>query len=158
VAAIEWWWNKHARAVLRCVAGRCKGGFRVQQHCSPYNIATFDWLLAEADFNRNNKGALEMFKCGLNLMLKVNCIKQKPKPATMDEWQEAAREEQCDYLEVQHAMRRNPYNVKDTILKNLQKPMPTKFWKAKGPNAMEVDKTEAVKVNMTQRKSLTDEQ
>jgi len=93
-------------------------------------------------------------------MLKVNCIKRKPKPAMMDEWQEAAREEQCDYLEVQHAMGRNPYNVKDTILKNLQKPMPTKFWKAKGPNAMEVEKTEgeAMKVNTTQRKPLTDEQ
>jgi len=38
-------------------------------------IATFDRLLAEADFNRNDKGALEMFKRGLNLMLKVNCIK-----------------------------------------------------------------------------------
>jgi len=38
-------------------------------------IATFDRLLAEADFNRNDKGALEMFKQGLNLMLKVNCIK-----------------------------------------------------------------------------------
>jgi len=52
-------------------------------------------------------------------MLKVNCIKRKPKPTTMDEWQEAAREEQHDYLKVQHAMERNPYNVKETILKNL---------------------------------------
>ena len=93
-------------------------------------------------------------------MLKVNCIKRKPKPTTMDKWQEAAREEQCDYLEVQHAMGRNPYNVKETILKNLQKTAPTKFWKAKGPNAMKVDKaeTEAMKANTTQRKPLTDEQ
>jgi len=45
----------------------------------------------------------------------------------MDKWQEAAREEQRDYLEVQHAMGRNPYNVKETILKNLQKTAPTKF-------------------------------
>jgi len=123
-------------------------------------ITTFDWLLAEADFNRNNKGALEMFKQGLNLMLKVNCIKRKPKPTTMDEWQEAAREEQRDYLEVQHAMGRNPYNIKETILKNLQKTAPTKFWKAKGTNAMEVDNTgtKAVKANETQKKPLTDEQ
>jgi len=92
-------------------------------------------------------------------MLKVNCIKRKPKPAMMDEWQKAAREEQCDYLEVQHAIGRNPYNVKDTILKNLQKPMPTKFWKAKGPNAMEVDKAgAAVTFTDKQRKPLTDEQ
>jgi len=64
-------------------------------------------------------------------------------------------------------MGRNPYNVKETILKNLQRTAPTKFWKAKGPNAMEVDRTgtantaqetEAVKANATQRKPLTDEQ
>jgi len=93
-------------------------------------------------------------------MLKVNCIKRKPKPTTKDEWQEAAREEQCNYLEVQHAMGRNPYNIKETILKNLQKTAPTKFWKAKGPNAMEVDNagTEAMKANTTQKKPLTDEQ
>jgi len=135
---------------------------KLTMNCSDIDtyIATFDRLLAKADFNRNDKGALEMFKRGLNLMLKVNCIKRKPKPATMDRWQEAAREEQRDYLEVQHAMGRNPYNVKETILKNLQKPVPTKFWKAKGPNAMEVDKTEteATKINMAQRKPLTDEQ
>ena len=60
----------------------------------------------------------------------------------MDEWQEAAREEHWDYLEVQHALGRNPYNIKETILRNLQKPMPTKFWKAKGPNAMDIDMTQ----------------
>jgi len=53
-------------------------------------IATFDRLLAEANFTCTDKGALKMFKRGLNMMLKVNCIKQKPKPVTMDEWQDAA--------------------------------------------------------------------
>jgi len=38
-------------------------------------IATFDRLLAEADFNCSDKEALKMFKQGLNMMLKVNCIK-----------------------------------------------------------------------------------
>jgi len=85
-------------------------------------ITTFDWLLAEADFNRTDKGTLEMFKWGLNMMLKVNCIKRKPKPVTMDEWQEAAWEEHRDYLEVQHTLGRNPYNIKETIFRNLQKP------------------------------------
>jgi len=37
-------------------------------------------------------------------MLKVNCIKKKPKPTTMDKWQKAAREEQQDYLKVQHTI------------------------------------------------------
>ena len=102
-------------------------------------IATFNRLLAEADFTCTDKGALEMFKRGLNMMLKVNCIKRKPKPVTMDEWQDAAREEHCNYLEVQQALGRNPYNIKETILRNLQKSQPTKFWRAKGPNAMDVD-------------------
>ena len=53
-------------------------------------ITTFDRLLAEADFTCTDKGALEMFKRGLNIMLKVNCIKRKPKPVTMDEWQDVA--------------------------------------------------------------------
>ena len=57
----------------------------------------------------------------------------------MDEWQDAAREEHRDYLEVQQALGRNPYNIKEMILRNLQKPQPTKFWKAKGPNAMDID-------------------
>src|SRR6267142_2395406 len=95
-------------------------------------IATFDHLLAEANFNRMDKGALEMFKQGLNMMLKVSCIKRKHKPVTMNEWQEAAQEEHWDYLEVQHVLGRNPYNIKETILRNLQKPTPTKFWRQKG--------------------------
>src|SRR6267142_964536 len=102
------------------------------------------------------------------MMLKVNCIKRKPKPVTMDKWQDAAREEHHDYLEVQHMLGRNPYNIKETILRNLQKPMPTKFWRAKGPNAMDVNTTQlrAQVVNNRPspqnrnkpRKPLTDEQ
>jgi len=61
------------------------------------------------------------------MMLKVNCIKRKPKLTTMDKWQDAAREEHCNYLEVQQVLERNPYNIKETILRNLQKPQPTKF-------------------------------
>jgi len=82
----------------------------------------------------------------------------------MDEWQDAAREEHCDYLEVQQALGRNPYNIKEMILRNLQKPQPTTFWRAKGSNAMNIDnigvstipKTQPYK---TERKGqLTDEQ
>jgi hypothetical protein len=68
----------------------------------------------------------------------------------MDDWQEAAVEEQGDFLEVQHALGRNPYNIKGTILQNLKEGQkPTKFWKAKGPNAMEVDalQTEGAEIN-----------
>jgi hypothetical protein len=72
--------------------------------------------------------------------LKVACIRRKPKPTTMNEWQEAAIEEQGDFLEVQHALECNPYNVKGAILQNLKEGQkPTRYWKAKGPNAMDVD-------------------
>jgi len=64
----------------------------------------------------------------------------------MDKWQDVAREEHCDYLEVQQALGRNPYNIKETILRNLQKPQPTKFWRAKGPNAMDIDKAGALTI------------
>jgi hypothetical protein len=53
-------------------------------------IATFNRLLDEAEFLPCDKGAIEMFKRGLTIGLKINCIKQKPKPETMGEWQEAA--------------------------------------------------------------------
>src|SRR6267142_6660266 len=41
MAAIEWWWNEHTRAVLMCVAGGRDGAFRMQRHCSPYTTHTF---------------------------------------------------------------------------------------------------------------------
>jgi hypothetical protein len=53
-------------------------------------IATFNRLLDKVEFSPKDKGAVEMFKRGLTLRLKINCIKQKPKPKTMNEWQEAA--------------------------------------------------------------------
>jgi len=54
-------------------------------------IATFNWLLDEAKFSPRDKGAIKMFKRGLSIGLKINCIKQKPKPETMGKWQEAAQ-------------------------------------------------------------------
>jgi hypothetical protein len=58
----------------------------------------------------------------------------------MNEWQTAALEKQGDFLEIQHALGRNPYNIKGAILQNLKDGQKlTKYWKAKGPNAMDVD-------------------
>jgi hypothetical protein len=107
-------------------------------------IATFNQLLDKAKFSPRDKGAVEMFKQGLSLRLKINCIKQKPKSETMSEWQEAAQQEHLNYLKVQQALGKNPYNVKDGILQTLCKKQPeggttkTQYWKAKGPDAMDV--------------------
>jgi hypothetical protein len=63
----------------------------------------------------------------------------------MSEWQEAARQEHLDYLKVQQALGKNPYNIKDGILQTLRKKQPgggttkTQYWKAKEPDAMEAD-------------------
>jgi hypothetical protein len=108
-------------------------------------IATFNWLLNEAEFSPRDKGAVEMFKRGLSLGLEINCIKRKPKLETMSKWQEAARQEHLDYLKVQQALGKNPYNVKNDIMQTLHKKQPgggttkMQYWKAKGPDAMEVD-------------------
>ena len=90
-------------------------------------IATFNCLLDEADFYRCNKGAIEMFKRGLNLSLRINCIKRKSRPVTMDEWQEAACEEQHEYLEIQQVLGKNPYNIKEQILNAPQKKQTIRF-------------------------------
>jgi hypothetical protein len=116
---------------------------KMQKHELDKYIATFNRLVDDARFNKRDKGIIEMFKRGLNVGLKVACIKRKPKPVTMDEWQEAAFEEQGDFLEVQHVLGQNPYNIKGAILQNLKEGQkPTKFWKAKGANAMDVDRTQ----------------
>jgi hypothetical protein len=122
----------------------------MQKHELDKYVATFNRLVDDAGFNKRDKGVIEMFKRGLNVGLKIACIKRKPKPVTMNEWQEAAFEEQGDFLEVQHALGRNPFNVKGAILQNLKEGQKsTKFWKAKGPNAMEVDavQTEGTEIN-----------
>jgi hypothetical protein len=98
-------------------------------------------------------------------------MKRKPKPETMEEWQEAARQEHLDYLEVQQALGKNPYNIKDNVLHTLRKKQggggggnsKTQYWKAKGPDAMEVDNTlsEETKDEISEGgpcKKLTDEE
>jgi hypothetical protein len=89
----------------------------------------------------------------------------------MEEWQEAARQEHLDYLEVQQALGKNPYNIKDNVLHTLRKKQgsgggntKTQYWKAKGPDAMEVDNTlseepkDEIGEGGSSRKKLTDEE
>jgi hypothetical protein len=88
----------------------------------------------------------------------------------MGEWQEAARQEHFGYLEVQQALEKNPYNIKDNVLHTLRKKQgrgggnsKMQYWKAKGPDAMEVDNTlsEETKDEISEGgpcKKLTDEE
>ena len=89
----------------------------------------------------------------------------------MSEWQEAARQEHLDYLEVQQALGKNPYNIKDNVLHTLRKKQggggggssKTQYWKAKGLDAMKVDnmlskETKDEILEGGQCKKLTDEE
>ena len=78
-------------------------------------IASFNQLAEEAGFNTKDKGVIEMFKKGLRVGVQIACIRRKPKPVTMQEWQEAARQEVAEYLEVQKALGKNPYKVQGII-------------------------------------------
>ena len=97
-----------------------------------------------------------MYKCSLNIGLKVSCIKRKPKSVTMDNWQEATREEHREYLKVQHALGRNPYSAQENNLQNFQKGQnqQTRFRKAKGPDTMNVDLSEARALTEEEQKAL----
>jgi hypothetical protein len=56
-------------------------------------IATFEYLLARAGWERNARGTLEMFKQGLRKGLHWTIIQRDPIPQDLDRWQAATRRE-----------------------------------------------------------------
>ena len=107
-------------------------------------IATFNRLLKQAGFQATDLGSVERFKKGLKQRLQIACLKRATEPVTMEDWQKAAKEENLVYLKIQQLVKSNPLYTQ-----NFQKPFtpkpfqyrgqPTKYWKPKGPNAMNVD-------------------
>jgi hypothetical protein len=75
-----------------------------------YN-ATFDRLLKEASFTQTDLESIEIYKDGLLGGLHVAIIKQNPQPNTLDEWQEAAMEEQLMFFKVQEALGKRVANT-----------------------------------------------
>src|SRR5580698_4465718 len=105
-------------------------------------IATFNRVLKQAGFTAADQGSVDHFKKGLKQRLQITCLKRSTEPDTMEEWQQAAREENLIFLKIQQLIRNNlMYTVQRQFP---QKPFqhkgaPTRYWKPRGPNTMNVD-------------------
>jgi hypothetical protein len=105
-------------------------------------IATFNRVLKQADFMASDQGSVDRFKKGLKQRLQIACLKRSTEPDTMEEWQQAAREENLIFLKIQQLIRNNPtYTVQRQLPPKVfqHRGAPTKYWRPKGPNAMNVD-------------------
>jgi hypothetical protein len=63
---------------------------------------TFNHLLKQAGFNEDNKGSVSLYRKGLLPGLHEACIRHKPMPTSMKEWQEVAAKKQLIFCEIQH--------------------------------------------------------
>jgi hypothetical protein len=105
-------------------------------------IATFNRVLKQAGFTALDQGSVDQFKKELKQRLQIACLKRSTEPDTMEEWQQATREENLIFLKIQQLIRNNPMYM-------AQKQFPpkpfqhrgalTKYWRLKGPNTMNVD-------------------
>jgi hypothetical protein len=105
-------------------------------------IATFNRVLKQAGFTAADQGSVDRFKKGLKQRLQITCLKRSTEPDTMEEWQQAAREENLIYSKIQQLIRNNPtYTVQKQYPSKLfqNKGAPTRYWKPRGPHAMNVD-------------------
>jgi hypothetical protein len=105
-------------------------------------IATFNRVLKQAGFMASDQGSVDQFKKGLKQRLQIACLKRSTEPDTMEEWQQAAREENLIFLKIQQLIKNNLTYM--TQKQFPQRPLPyrgapTKYWKPRGPNAMNVD-------------------
>jgi hypothetical protein len=64
-------------------------------------IATFNRVLKQARFQAADQGSVDQFKKGLKQRLQITCLKRSTKPKSMEEWQQAVREENLIYLKIQ---------------------------------------------------------
>jgi len=101
---------------------------------------TFNRLLQQAGFDEDDKGSVNMYKNGLSQELHEACLHHKPMPTTMSEWQKVARQEQLIFREIQHYRFQRDHGRHTLPTQKVKGPPPTpKYWKAPGPNAMNVD-------------------
>jgi Retrotransposon gag protein/Zinc knuckle len=101
-------------------------------------IVKFNRLLKQAGFDKDNKGSVNLFRKGLILALHESCIRSQPQPVSMAQWQETTKKEHQIFWEIQHIQFQcrlgQPPVPKQKVQQN-----PTSFWKAPGPNAMNID-------------------
>jgi hypothetical protein len=63
-------------------------------------ITVFETLLLKAGWGRNSHGAISAFKEGLCEPLLKECIRRRPKPITLTEWMDTARDEEKLYYDL----------------------------------------------------------
>jgi len=63
-------------------------------------IVQFENLLSKAGWGRNQHGTIAAFKEGLFKPLLVQCIKRRPKPVTLTEWMDVARDEEQSFYQM----------------------------------------------------------
>jgi Retrotransposon gag protein/Zinc knuckle len=102
-------------------------------------IVKFNRLLKQAGFDEDDKGSVNLFKKGLLPPLLESCIRSQPQPVSMKEWQDTAKKEHQIFREIQHARYQRKLGQPTQTPRQKVQPNPTRFWRASGPNAMNVD-------------------
>jgi hypothetical protein len=102
---------------------------------------TFNHLLKQAGFDEDDKGSVSLYRKGLLPGLHEACIRHKPMPTSMKEWQEVAAKEQLIFCNIQHVQTQRGLGQHTPTPKPKFQTPPTHFWKAPGPNTMNVDLT-----------------
>ena len=107
-------------------------------------IAKFNHLAAKAGWERDARGTLEMFKQGLELGLHRAIFRRETIPRTIDQWQQAARDEKERFRLIQASLGpaggQNKSSTRQNLFRNLQDVGAHKAPKSRrDPDAMDVD-------------------
>jgi hypothetical protein len=62
----------------------------------------FNRLLKQAGFDEDDKGSVNLYRKGLLPGLHEACLRYKPAPSSMKEWQDVANKEQLVFRKIQH--------------------------------------------------------
>jgi Retrotransposon gag protein/Zinc knuckle len=102
-------------------------------------IVKFNRLLKQAGFDEDDKGSVNLFRKGLLPPLLESCIRSQPQPVSMQQWQDTTKREHQIFREIQHARFQRKLGQPTLTPKQKVQQNPTRFWRAPGPNAMNVD-------------------
>jgi Retrotransposon gag protein/Zinc knuckle len=102
-------------------------------------IVKFNRLLKQAGFDEDDKGSVNLFRKGLLPPLHESCIRSQPQPISMQQWQDTAKKEHQIFREIQHVRFQRKLGQPIPIPKQKVQQTPTRFWRAPGPNVINID-------------------
>jgi Retrotransposon gag protein/Zinc knuckle len=111
-------------------------------------IVKFNHLLKQAKFDKDDKGLVNLFRKGLIPTLHESCIRSQPQPVSMQQWQDTAKKEHQIFQEIQHIRFQQGLGQPIPVPKQKVQQNPTRFWRAPGPNAMNVNLTTTTDPNL----------